>query len=276
MRRRATGRLLAAVAALAAAATAVQAHDTWLVPTSARVAVGGTVDLHLSSGMTFAADDVTIDPERIVKAAVRIGGTSTRIVAREPHPMALHLPWTAPAPGVAVFGVSLRPRDLELSAAQVDEYIADINAGPDVKAAYQRTHRWRERYAKHATTFVCVTGGGGRDSGWTEPVGLALEMVPASDPTALRAGDSLRVHVLSHGLPVEGFAIGAERDADPHPVFRRTDADGAATIVLPQNGWWLVHGTLLRPATVASRDWDSDFVTMTLYVGERGAPAGCR
>jgi uncharacterized GH25 family protein len=274
--RRVAVRVSAAVAALVAAATFVQAHDTWLFPTTARVAVGGTVDLHLSSGMTFAADDVTIDPERIVKAAVRVGGTSARIVAREPHPLALHLPWTATVPGVAAFGVSLRPRDLELTAAQVDEYIADINAGPEVKAAYERTHRWRERYAKHATTFVCVTGGAGRDSGWTEPVGLALEVVPESDPTALRAGDSLRVHVLAHGLPVDGFAIGVERDADPHPVFRTTGPDGAATIVFPRSGWWLVHGTLLRPATVASRDWDSDFVTMTLHVGERGAPAGCR
>ena len=45
-------------------------------------------------------------------------------------------------------------------------------------------------------TFVRV-GESGADRSWEQPVGIALEIVPAKDPTALRAGDELTVRLRS-------------------------------------------------------------------------------
>lgn len=276
---RSLGRTAFVTSALILLAVAVlDAHDTWLLPGTQRVAKGKQVDLHLTSGMTFAADDFAIDPARIARADVRLAGISKRIAGRAPKPGALYLPWTPEASGLATIAVSLKPRDLELTSDKVEEYFLDINADKELRGVWAKIpapKKWRERYSKHATSYVCVEGGTGRDSSWASPRGLTLEIVPERDPTALHAGDSLRVRVLLRGAPLAGLQLGELRDGATVPKFSVTDATGHATVRFPTAGWWLLHGTLLRRSTDATREWDSDFTTATVMVLPAGPKGGC-
>ena len=269
---------LGATALIVVAVAVLDAHDTWLLPTAQRVARGTRVDLHLTSGMTFAADDFVIDAARIARADTRLAGTTKPILGRTPKPGALFLPWTPDASGLATIAVSLKPRDLELRGGQVEEYFLDINADRDLRALWARIpapKKWRERYVKHALSYVCVEGGAGRDSSWARPTGLDLEIVPERDPTALHVGDSLRVRVMHHGAPRAGLQIGALKDGASTPTFSVTDAAGRATVRFPSAGWWLLHGTLLQRSTDVSREWDSDFTTATVMILPAGAKSGC-
>lgn len=266
------------VACIATAVASLDAHDTWLLPSSARAAVGQRLDLHMSSGMTFARDDLPIEAGRVAKTVTRLAGTTGTLPAGTVRGGALIIPWTPAAPGIATIGISLVPKNLDLAPDLIEVYFADINADAKTRAlwtAIPSPKQWRERYTKHTVSYVCVAGALKPDSSWTRPLGLGLEIVPGSDPTRLRVGDSLRVQVLWRGAPLADFQLGAFRDGEDKPVFARTDRDGRATARFPNEGWWLLHGTLLRRAGDASHEWDSDFTTTTVRVGKAGAPPGC-
>ncbi len=262
--------VLAVSAALLGAllATTALAHDTWLLPSSLRVPVGRAITLNLTSGMAFPADDFAIVPSRVVRADVRLGGSLRRLAAPRRAPMALRYIWKPARAGIATLAVELAPKTLALTPAQVSEYLDEINAAPALRAAWDSVaapKQWRESYSKHAMTFVRV-GAPSVDSSWATPLGLALEIVPEHDPTALRAGDTLAFRVLRGGRPLSGFAVSARSAGATTAKFVTTDTAGRARVALPTPGLWLLAATDLRRSERPGLAWESDFTTVTLAV----------
>lgn len=249
-------------------AAAARAHDTWLLPAKFRAAPGGKVELALTSGMAYPVSETAIDPARIERSGVRLAGKTTELTLGEKGKDALSLAGATPSAGVATLFVELHPRTLDLTPEEVDEYLAEIGAAPSVRERYLASpapRRWRETYTKHAKTFVRV-GEPSADRSWTEPLGLAFELVPESDPTALRPGQELAVRLLRGGKPAAGMAIGLVREGSPDGVLRTTDDAGRATFPLPKAGRWLLRATDLRPSDGKDVDWQSDFTTLTFEV----------
>lgn len=254
--------------ALLASATLAAAHETWLLPSSMRVATGQTVELHITSGMKFPANELPIDPTRVVRAEVRTGTNVERL--REPRATrrSLRYLWTPKQPGIAIISVALKPRTLELEPKLIEEYLAEIRADSLVRAQWNSVptpRHWRESYTKYATSYVRV-GKSGQDSNWKSPAGLGFQIVPESDPTALSAGDKLPIRVIWNGIQLIGFPVGARREGSSADAFVMTDGSGRALIPLPKQGRWLLFGTRLRRANEPTLEWRSDFVTMTFAV----------
>jgi uncharacterized GH25 family protein len=259
-------------AALFASATIAAAHETWLMPSNMRVATGRTIELHVTSGMKFPANELPIDPTRVVRAEVRMGGNVERLRAPRATHRSLRYVWTPRQAGVATIFIALKPRTLELEPKLIEEYFAEIRADSSVRSEWNKVpppRRWRETYTKYATSFVRV-GQPAQDSKWNSPTGLDFEIVPESDPTALSAGDALPIRALLHGTPLANFPVGARREGGTSDAFVTTDASGKASVPLPKQGRWLLFGTHLVRANEPNIEWRSDFVTMTFAV----APAG--
>src|ERR1700737_514770 len=88
------------VAALLASATLAAAHETWLLPSSMRVATGRIVELHVTSGMKFPANELPIDPPRVVRAEVRTGAYVERLREPQATRRSLRYMWTPRQAGV--------------------------------------------------------------------------------------------------------------------------------------------------------------------------------
>ena len=259
---------LAAVLLLGSTA-ALFAHDTWLLPAALRVPVGRPVRLSLTSGVAFPADDFAILPSRIVLADVRLAGARSALGAPHTSVRSTVYEWTPATEGVATLAVSLAPKVLTLAPDKIEEYLTEIDAGPAVRAAWSAIpapKRWRESYSKHAKTFVRVGNPTSRDSSWSTPMGLGLELVPTRDPTSLQAGDTLPLLVLRHGVRAAQFAVGALRAGEQQARFYQTDGKGVARVVLPNEGLWLLNGTDLRRSQKPGLEWESDFATLTIAV----------
>lgn len=285
--RRAARLTVAVAAALTLVASAALAHDTWLLPLRPVAPPGVEVAFDLTSGMEFPRNATAIAAERVARALVRLGGRedSLPVPFAAPHSLRFRVPLRRP--GVAVVHVDLAPKALALDAKQVAEYLDEIGAPDSVRADWRALpagpdgeRRWRERYAKHATTYVRVTSplrpAPAADTSWHVPVGAPLELLPERDPTALRAGDTLRVRVVRSagagidapgGVPVPYTAVGLVGPGVPAGgLLRRADAVGRASFVLPRAGRYLVRATVLRRATAPGLDWESDFATVTVAV----------
>jgi len=247
------------------------AHDTWLLPAPFTVPAGTAVVLDLTSGMAFPALETAIKPERISRAAGRLAGKTFDLTGRSAGSKSLRFKTRLADPGVATLWVELAPKSIELKPAQVTEYLDEIGASAEVRKVWNeggKERHWRELYSKHAKTFARV-GDPGADRSWAEPAGMALEIVPEKDPTALRPGDELPVRLLQDGKPLANFPLGLVGEKDKQGLLRTTDAEGRVTFTLARAGRWLVRATQLRRSSKPGTDWESDFTTVTLEVRPR-------
>jgi uncharacterized GH25 family protein len=277
---RGTRRTLVIFCAIALTLTVVArsaAHDTWLISATNFGRVGAPFRLDLTSGETFPVDDFAIAANRVARAQVREGGGVRPLPRPATTPLTLEYLWTPRAPGVSTIGIELQPKVLVLDPKLIEEYLTEIDASDDIRAAWKALggkQKWTESYTKNAMTFVRVAPGKSdsnwtADKHWTRPMGLALELLPERDPTALRAGDTLLVRVLRHGAPLSGFSVGALREGRGKATFVHTDAAGRAAVVVDAGGRWLLNGTYLRRAASNATVWESDFVTATIHVAPR-------
>ena len=244
------------------------AHDTWLLARPSAVEPGNPVTLELTSGMAFPAPETAIKPDRIARAAIRLAGSTAGLEDRRSAAKLLQLTARPSKPGIATLWVELAPKSIDLTPDQVKEYLDEIGASATVRRAWSEMpepRRWRELYSKHAKTCVRV-GQPGEDRSWAVPAGMALEIVPEKDLTALRPGDELPVRVLRNGQPFASFAVGLVGPGDAQGVLKITDGEGRATFPIARAGRWLLRATDLRRSTRPEADWESDFTTLTFEV----------
>lgn len=259
-----------AIALTAFQPSAGWAHDTWLIPDRFEVAPKTSVTLDLTSGMAFPALEVGPKRERVEAAQYRLGGRTSAISDISAGPKSLIFKTELAETGVATFWVKLPPKSIELKPAEVQEYLDEIDAPVGVRKEWSEMEpkRWRELYTKHPKTFVRVDDPKA-DRSWTEPVGMALEIVPENDPTTARVGDELPVRVLKNGVPYPNFSLNAIATGETKGETRKTDSAGRVTFRLSKAGAWLLRGTDVRKSTKADADWESDFATLTLEVKQK-------
>lgn len=123
-------------------------------------------------------------------------------------------------------------------------------------------------YTKHAKTYVRVGRALGDDS-WRQPVGVELELVPESDPTALVAGREFAVRLLKNGQPIPDTDVGLVAANAKSGSLSKTDSKGRVRLRPDRAGWWLIRTTVLGPPSKPDLDWESGFATLTVFVAEK-------
>lgn len=248
------------------------AHDTWLFPARTRVPVGTKLSLDLTSGMSFPKNMLAIDPVRIDAAMVRLGGQTSTMSRKVVSKKFLRLETTLARSGVATVWISLKPKTLELTPSQIQEYLEEIGAPDSIRAHYpagKKNPRWKEEYRKEAKSFVFV-GSSEADTSWKIPAATSFEIVPLTDPAKLIVGQTAMFRVLRDGRALPNFPVGSVTAAKTKPRLDRTDAEGILHIAPPAAGRWMLRATeLRRPSAGTSIDWESVFTTLTLSVQPR-------
>jgi uncharacterized GH25 family protein len=261
--------------AFALLAASLFAHETWIAPNQGYIAPGLPVRLDLSSSGKFPILETAIEPARLGKFGVRLGDEVLKpVVSAGPKSLKFHLTPSKEKEGFATAFVSLKPRKLTLTAAQVEEYLEEIGQTAvflEKWKARPEPRTWREEYTKHAKAFFRV--GKASDESWKTPVGVNLEIVPLSDPTRASSSEPFRVQVLRAGQPLVAFAMVALIDSTTPRQFATTGADGVAAFTLNRQGRWLIEGTDLRETTKAGLDFESDFATLLVTVSPAKAQA---
>jgi uncharacterized GH25 family protein len=259
---------LAALAACLLPAAAAPAHDTWILA-SLRGGERPVLRVEMTSGMAFPAPESGIRAERVTRAMVRAAGEARALPAPLPRKQSLRYEVAPPPFGLAVLWVELAPRALVLEPKLIEEYLREIGATQTVGPRWRsrpEPKTWREVYRKHAKSFLRVGAAPADDVSWREPVGMELELVPQSDPTALAEGGELSLVLLRDGRPLAGLPVAAERGtgAARQRRFAASDAAGRVSFQLDRPGPWLFAATDLRER---GPDWESDFTTLTVTVG---------
>lgn len=261
------------LAALICVPALARAHDTWVLPAAHAVPEGAPITLQATSGMGFPKLEHAIEPARIESAKLRLAGETADFEKLARGRNALRLSCRPRGRGVATVWLETKVKSIDLTPAQVVEYLDEIGAPTSVLEQWKaagtagRPARWREAYVKHAKTFVAVgdTKGDG-DRSWADPAGMRLEIVPESDPTKWARGAKLSVRLLRDGQPLAGFPVGMVEAGAKSGVLQTTDAEGRVSFTPAAKGWVLIRATDLHRSDTPDADWKSDFSTLTAWV----------
>lgn len=276
-------RIIACVVALSVSSgAALLAHEFWLVPDAFQITTGGMLQVRGQNGMKFPISESAVAAERIVDARLISADGEAKLIDLSKLGTSLVIRGTPRRVGQHIVAVRLASQTVRVSTANF-KLTLEAEGAPEVAARFEREGRFSKtdsltrRHAKYAKTMVEVGQGGARAFSIT--TGYQLEFVPLSDPSALRAGDTLAIRLLyaGHGLPSmhlrAGIAVDTMSKAPAtEDLVLRTDADGIVRVPLVRAGLWNVRTIHVVPADMGpGADWDMHFTTLVFKVGAVGA-----
>jgi uncharacterized GH25 family protein/ketosteroid isomerase-like protein len=271
----------AVLVALLATATALLAHDFWLVPDAFQVTPGGWIQVRGQTSSRFPTSESAVTADRVADARVISAAGEETIRDLSISGTSLLLRSRPTTPGQRIVAVRLHPRSVRESAESFRRYL-ELEGAPEALERYgrdgllPRTDSVTRRYAKYAKTFVEVGEGGPR--AWERTAGHPLEIVPLADPATVRLGDTLPVRLLYRGRPLASARLHTGRaprtggtqmaGQDPH---LETDGNGVARVFIDCIGLWNVRTLQIVPADRGSgADWDAHWATIVFEVPQRG------
>lgn len=256
-------------------ASPVAAHEYWLAPSRYLAGQAPSLELSALAGTGFRGERKPFAAAHCVRLAVRAARTLdlTAVVRDGEYTWARFAPSDS---GGALFAFQSDFTPITLPASLFDAYLATEGLrGPlEIRARdpQQASSPGRERFRRCAKAWVA----GGDASRVTVPIGLPLEIVPATAPGT---GTQLKLRVLWQGQPLAGALVRvwrAQANADGSPSDpeardsvgvawqARTDATGEATVTTIQPGEWLFSVVHMEPSsdrTIA--DWESTWASLT-------------
>lgn len=264
---------LLAMAALAAFAGFLAAHDLFLKPSHFFVTPNSAVTVHVLNG-TFSKSENSITRDRLLDVSLQGPHGRSRIDTTE---------WDASGDtsrlvirvgdaGTYALGASTRARSLEMSGKDFNEYL-EADGIPDAlaerRAKGELGRAVRERYHKHVKAIV--QAGDRRSDHYGAEFGYPAEIIPLENPYDVKAGGTLRVRLLANGRPAANQVViagGRTPSGGRIPMAGvRSDADGVARIAIRSRGTWYVkfiHMTRLDGD--AEVDYESRWASLTFAV----------
>lgn len=246
------------------------AHDFWLVP-PASAAADRPVAVDVAVGMDFPHAESAPDPARLTGRAYGPGGREVvagfRRSDEEKRTIAAFLP---SAPGAWILAVQTQPSRIELDAMKFNGYLLHDGL-PHVLAARLDAGEWdqpaTEQYSRSVKTFV-VAGETADGADFTRPIGQTLEIVPMSDPLALRRGQALQVQVLFRGEPLPGARVGWDLPGNGELLAGETwtGADGKCWVPVSQPGLMMLRLVHMTRPRADSHEWESFWSSLTFRV----------
>ena len=198
------------VAAFVLWASSAAAHDFWLATSRWDIPPGATVVVTANVGDDiYPRSDSATASERV--ESLRLVGPTTTVLAPRFRVVDkslaadVMLP-AAPATYVAVMVV--KGRFISMEGGKFIDYLKQEGLDrliDDVRRRGEERTKSRERYWREAK--VLIRAGDGPSDHVTRAVGLAAELVPDSDFTQAKVGDTIGVRLLSEGNPDAGAQV---------------------------------------------------------------------
>ena len=167
-------------------------------------------------------------------------------------------------------GISTRPREITLNAADFNDYLQHDGL-PDTLAARKKDNELakdvRERYSKHVRAVFQV--GSTLSDDYKKPLNYPVEIIPQQNPYSLKAGQTIAVLCLLEGKPIANqFVMSGWESSDGklHPLETRTDAKGIAHIKLEGAGKWFIKFIHMTPLSQPDLNYESKWASLTFEI----------
>jgi uncharacterized GH25 family protein len=266
--------LIAALLAMMVAATA-SAHDLFLKLDTYFLAPNSKATVRLFNG-TFQKSDGLVARDRLQFISLRRpqspGLADEGLTWRDEDKTTVMEIQTRES-GTYLVGVSTKPREISLNAAEFNDYLAHDGI-PDTLSQRRKNNEFskevRERYSKHVRAVFQV--GDKVTDDYKHPLGYPVEIIPQQNPYALKAGDSLSVLCTLAGQPLVNQYVLASWDSGDgktHQLNARSDRQGIVRFKLDAPGKWYVKFIHMTPLNEPNLNYESKWASLTFEIQGR-------
>jgi len=263
--------LITTIATLLIAFSA-SAHDLFLKLDSYFLAPNSKATVRMLNG-TFQKSEAIVARDRLQD--VRLIGPGSREALQkslswrdEGNTTLLEL--TTNGPGTYLLGVSTKPREIALKAADFNAYL-EHDGLPDILESRKKTGELgkdvRERYSKHVRTVFQV--GELRTRDYDTSLNFPAEIIPQQNPYSLKSGDTLVVKCTLNGKPLTDQVVIAgweSGDGKIEEFNTRTSMSGVASFKLSGAGKWYVKMIHMHRVDQPDLDYESIWATLTFEI----------
>jgi hypothetical protein len=267
--------ILLALAVALGLTGSVGAHDLFMKLDSYFLSPNKSANVRLLNG-TFLKSDGVIARDRLrdisVSAPNLSGPISQSVTWRDEGETTLMTIKTG-GPGTYLVGVSTKPREIDLKAADFNDYLQHDGI-PDILSERQKKNELdknvRERYSKHVRAVFQV--GDKLSDDYKRELNYPAEVIPQENPYRLRVGDTINLLCTVDGRPVPNQFVMAgweSRDGNLNFLSNRTNAAGLVSFKLAGAGKWYVkfiHMTALSPSDL---NYESKWASLTFEIQNR-------
>ena len=252
--------------------TAAQAHDLFLKLDSYFLHPNSKATVRVMNG-TFQKSEGAVARERLADLSLHGPGltaaSAESIVWRAEEKTSVMEIQTGGA-GTYLVGISTKPREIALKAADFNEYLKEDGL-PNILAARTKNNELgkdaKERYSKHVRAVFQV--GDKLSDDYKRPLNYPVEIIPQQNPYSLKVGQTILALCLLDGKPlVNQFVIAGweSRDGKLNSVNARTDAKGIARFKLSSAGKWFVKMIHMEPVSELGLNYESKWATLTFEI----------
>ena len=265
-----TRKFLIATMAIVLLTISAGAHDLFLKLDSYFLPPNSKAVVRVLNG-TFQKSEGAVTRERLADLSVFGNGLGIleSVAFRAEEKMSV-IEIETEGPGTYLVGISTRPREIDLKAADFNSYLEEDGL-PDILAARKKNHELtkdaRERYSKHVRAVFQV--GNKLSDDYKRPLNYPVEIIPQENPYSLKAGQTLPVLCLLDGKPLPNqFVIAGRetRDGKLSSTGKRTDANGVVRFELTGAGKWFVKLIHMVPASETGLNYESKWATLTFEI----------
>jgi hypothetical protein len=176
-------------------------------------------------------------------------------------------------PGTYLVGVSTNPREIELKAAEFNDYLQHDGI-PDTLAERKKNDELakdvRERYSKHVRAVFQV--GDSLSDDYKRQLNYPAELIPQQNPYALKVGDTITVLCSVEGQPAKYQFVMAgweSRDGKLRTLETRADSGGLARVKLAGAGKWYIKFIHMTPLSNPNLNYESKWASLTFEIRNR-------
>jgi uncharacterized GH25 family protein len=249
------------------------AHDYWLEPESFFVAASDTVAVRMHVGEALKSEaERPFQKKPTLKFQLFSAKETLDLLPFGKEDKTPVVTLTPKAAGTYLIAMERDAQFIKLDAKKFNDYLAEEGLDAVLeqrRKAGEDKAEGRERYRRYLKSII--QAGDKPDDTYKKVLGQKLEIVPQSNPAALKAGDSLVVQVLFDGKPLAGARLSAHVRSDGKVETQKvvTSKEGTATVKIDRAGTWLlrlVH--MRRAADDKEADWESFWASCSFGVKE--------
>jgi len=274
-RLKAARRIGAVTLVMLGAASALGAHDFFLVPGAYPYAAGADVEIMAQSSSRFPTSAGAVALARVAKAVIIGTDGETRITDMSIRETSLVLRARPSGKGQRLVAVDLVPRSARQTPADLIRWLklegaADaaghIERGTSLKGLDTVTRT----DMKHAKTIINVGTGGPRV--FSRPSRQMIEFIPLQDPSTLRAGATFRARLEYKGAALPAIHVHASVPA-PADTSKKgepdvelvTDAAGVVSLPVRKTGLWLIR--TIHVVETSRGNWETHWASLVFKAG---------
>ena len=251
------------------------AHDLFMKLDSYFLSPNKSANVRLLNG-TFQKSDGVIARDRLrdisVSAPNLSGPISQSVTWRDEGETTLMTLKTG-GPGTYLVGVSTKPREIDLKAADFNDYLQHDGI-PDILSERQKNNELdknvRERYSKHVRAVFQV--GDKLSDDYKRELNYPAEVIPQENPYRLKVGDTINLLCTVDGRPVPNQFVMAgweSRDGILHYLSERTNGAGLASFKLAGAGKWYVKFIHMTALSQSNLNYESKWASLTFEIQNR-------